>query len=638
VSPDTGTPATRAARRNPLFPLGVNYHPLESESATREEWYAGDVDGDFAQFAAARLTVVRVFISWKLFEPQVGRYSDEAMDRLDTIIESAGAHRLRLLVCFFAEEPHARLLDVVWGQKRDPRTDAYLIERQAALVRHIVEAHRSDRAVFAWELANEAFCTGFESASDLDSWAATMREAVRESDPDRPVMLAVDAETLLHETRIDARAALDNCEVVVSHPTARYRSYVAEGPVTATRSTFLDSYLLHSTSRARPVLLDDVGPHGLEISHAEEASMLRCALYSGLMNGASGALVRRWRDMRTEPREPYFVDPFEALVGVCDSDGRTKATRRELDLFARMVARLDLRRYARTPERAAVLIPSERMASRPTLGSLYAPRACLEAFVRAKQAHIPITVTREEDPFEPFSLLVVPSVTDLAEGTWQRVAAWVQAGGSLVFSYGGGEFGPEARDLFGVDFLGHGGARTKATCRVAQQGVLGRLEPFEVAAEIPHFALLGPGASTVVATDAAGSPLVTLSRPGQGRAICVAAPFERVLGQSGLRTAPAELAAFLRTLYGAVADVSGCGPKVACDAPEVEIALLAGDGEDVVLLLDHGGKDVTATLRFEQPVATVAPVSGGTPISVGGVEFSVPLGPFGAVALKVCYR
>jgi endo-1,4-beta-mannosidase len=465
-----------------------------------------------------------------------------------------------------------------------------------------------------------------------------MREAVRESDPDRPVVLGIDAETLFHETRIDARAALAHCEVAVSHPTARYRSYAAEGPVTATRSTFLDSYLLHSTSRARPVLLDDIGPHGLEISHAEEAAMLRCALYSGLMNGASGAFVRRWRDMRTEPREPYFVDPFEALVGVCDSDGRAKAARRELDLFARMIARLDLRRYARTPERAAVLIPSQRTASLPTLGSLYAPRICLEAFVRAKQAHLPVTLTREEDSFEPFSMLIVPSVTDLAEGTWQRVAAWVQGGGSLVFSYGGGEFGPEARDLFGVDFLGHGGARTKATCRIAQQGVLGQLEPFEVAADIPHFALLGPGASTVVATDAAGSPLVTLSRPGQGRAICVAAPFERVLGQSGLRTASAELAAFLRTLYGAVADVSGCGPKVACDAPEVEIALLAGDGEDVVFLLDRGGKDVTAALRFEQPVATVAPVSGGTPVTVGGEEFGVPLGPFGAVALKVCYR
>ena len=32
-------------------------------------------------------------------------------------------------------------------------------------------------------------------------------------------------------------------------------------------------------------------------------------------------MVRRLRDMDTERREPYFLDPFETLVGVADADG-----------------------------------------------------------------------------------------------------------------------------------------------------------------------------------------------------------------------------------------------------------------------------------------------------------------------------
>lgn len=624
-------------RRNPLFPLGVDYHPHDAESAQPDAWYAGDFDADFAEFAEARLTLVRIFISWRLFEPQVGKYSDEAGTRLHEMVESAGAHRLRLIVCFFSEERHAGLLDVVWARRRDPRTDGYLIERQAALVRHIVETHRSDRAVFAWELANEAFCSGFRSAEELKLWADQMRDAVRELDENRPVMVGVDAETLFHTSRVDARPTLDSSEIRVAHRTNAYRGYVAEGPVLGARSTYLDAWLLHASSRTVPVLLDLIGPHALDASHAEEAASLRCSLYSGLMNDASGALVSRWRDMLTDRRAPYHVDEFESLVGVRDSEGRPKAAMRELAAFSRMVAQLDLRRLTRVAERAAVMVPAERSVAEPTLPSLFAPRSCLEAFVRAKEAHLPVTVTREHEPFDPYAMLIVPSVTDVAPETWARLAEWVHAGGSLVYSYGGGEFSAEARQLFGVDFLGHGGARTRATCRVAQQGMVGTFEPFDTAARVPHFALLGPGASTVVATDAAGNPLVTLSRPGQGRAVCVAAPFERVLGQTGLRPPLAEIATFVRTLYGAIGGVAGCGPRVACDSPSVELALLSGEERDALLLLNHAGEPVTATLRFERPVATVTRVGGGEGVSVGGVVLGVPLDAYGAAALWVSY-
>lgn len=630
--------STAGLRRNPRFLLGVNYYPLDADAAGWEEWYTGDIDTDFAAFAEARLTLVRVFVSWKCFEPQVGRYSEEAGERFDRLVRAAASHRLRLIVCFFADDRHADLTGVVWGQKRDPRTDSYLIERETALVSHIVERHSGSRAIFAWELANEAFCCGFDSADALDEWAGVMRETVRELDPERPVMLGADPETLFHATRVDARDALEACEIDVSHQTARYRTYLAEGPLTVSRSTYVESFLLHAASRGRPVLLDDVGAHTLEASHAEEALALRCSLYSALMNGASGALVRRWRDMATERREPFHIDHLEALVGVADTEGQPKAAHREIDAFSVLLARLDLRDYTRVADRAAVVMPSERTASLPALSSLYGPRACFEAYVRATEAHVPVTVVREADPFDPLSVVIVPSVTDLAAATWERLTSWVKSGGTLVYSYGGGEFGPDARELFGVDFLGHGGVRQRATCRVAQQDLLGAVEPFDVAVEVPHFALVGPRSATVVATDSAGSPLATVGRHGQGRAIFIAAPFERVLGQSGMRVPPEEIATFLRAVYGAAADGAGCGPKVACDQASVELSHLTGEDHDVLILLNHVRSDVTATLRFGRRVASVADVRGGDPVPVGGTAFGVPLGGFGATALRLYYE
>jgi endo-1,4-beta-mannosidase len=623
--------------RNPLFPLGVDYYPQGSDTSAPGEWYGDDFDSEFDAFRQARITLVRIYMSWKAFEPQVGVYSEQALSRLREIIESAGAHRLNLILCFFARVPGASLTDVAWGREKDPHTDPYLIERQAALIRSVVEAHCDDRAVFGWELADEAFCAAFESVADLESWVETMRDAVREFDDRHPVMVGADAETLFHTSRIDARAALSTCEVGIVHATPSYRGYIAEGPVLAPDSTHLGSYLLHCAPRGRPLLCDGIGPHTLDSSHAEEAALVRCALYATLMNGGSGALVRRWRDAAVERRTPYYLDPYEALVGLVDDESHDKASMQELRSFSRMVARLDLRALTRPVDEVAVLVPSERMAVPPTLASLYAPRSCLAAFARAKEAHLPVTTVREQDPYDPYAMIIVPSVTDLAEGSLEELATWVQRGGSLVYSYGGGEFGLVARELFGVDFLGHGGVRTKATCRIAQRDVLSGVEPFETRVDMGHFALLAPGEAIVLATDDSGNPLVTLNRRGQGQAICMAVPFERILGQGGLFGASAPVASFLRALYAAVGGMSGCAPKVTCDAFETEVVLLSGDDEDVLLLLNHYARDVTANVRFERRVASVSPVAGGSAVTVNDVAFGVPLGPFGVASLRIVY-
>ena len=627
----------RVSRRNALFPLGVNYYPLDAETQSWDDWYSGDIAGDFAAFAEARLTLVRIFISWKMFEPQVGQYSDVAEERLQDIVEAARAHKMQLIVSLFADDRLAEMLDVPWGKKRDPHTDTYLLQRQAALVQRIVNRYRAEPTVFAWDLANESFCTGFESAEALTSWASTLREAVREADPTRPVMLSVDPETLFRHSGVDARGALEPSEIGVSHVTAAYRAYAAEGPLTSGPSTYLDSFLLRCSARGVPLLLDDVGVHSLDHSHAEESVAVRTAMYSGLMNRAAGVILRRWRDLDAERREPYFRDPLEVLVGVRDVDGEPKPMMSEVAAFARVAARIDLRRFALAQERTAVMVPAERFAPLPNLASLYDPRACLEAYISAKEAHLPVAVVREDDSYDAFSVIIVPSAFALLEATWERLGAWVQGGGSLIFSYGGGD-GPElVRELFGMEFLGDGGPRDVLGCRIAQPDVLGPLASFDACLALPSFALLGHGGATIVATDATGSPLLTLNPFGQGRAIFLALPLERALAQDDPWASPRPVKEFLRIVYGAVAGAAGCGAPVGCDTPAVEVSLFAGEGEDIVVLLNHGTDELTAGLRFDRTVATIADVRGGQPAAVGARSIGVPLQPNGAAALRLTY-
>jgi endo-1,4-beta-mannosidase len=624
-------------RRNPLYPVGVTLFPLDSEHKRWPEWYRRDLSADLGVLEDARFALVRLLVSWKVLEPQVGQYDDVALTRFAELVERAASRKQQVIVSFFADDRQAELTDVAWGRRRDATTDPYLVQREVSLVSYVVTRLRAEAGVFAWQLADEAFCSTFSSADALDAWTRQMRDAIRELDPKRPITLGCDPETLFRATGVDVRAAIATCEFGVTHVTAAYRAYAAEGPVTSGPATYLDSFLLRAADRGKPVLMDGVGPLTLDNSAAEEAASLRIALWSGLVNGSSGALLRRFRDLETERRAPYFVDPFETLVGVADTAGELKPSFDEARSFVRAAARIDLKSYEPSPERTAVIVPAERYEPLPNLAGLYDPRACLAAFVGAKEAHVPVTVADESDDFSEYSVLIVPSAFALAEQTWKRLAAFVQAGGSVVLSYGGGDAAPAVRPLFGVEFLGDAGPRETLSCRVAQADALGALESFDVRLAVPNYALLSAGGATVVATDDTGSPLLTVNQVGQGRAVYIAAPLERSIAQGDPWATPAPVRSLLRQVYGTVARGAGCGAPVDCDAPDVELSLFQGEDDDVLVLVNHAPVKVSADITSERRVGSIVDVRGGAHVAVAGTSFSVPLGPNGVVALRLTY-
>lgn len=639
AAPNAETAVERAPVpvRNPDFPIGVDYYPLDEERRSPGDWYDRDVDAEFAAIAAARISLVRVYASWRALEPQVGQYDENAAERLERVVEAAKAHDLRLIVCFFADDRLAEMNDVPWGKRRDPRTDHYLIQREISLVQRIVNRYHAEPAVLAWDLGNEAFLAGFTTEAALEKWVITLREAVHEVDPDRPILLGVDPETLLRETGVDPRGAIDLGERATSHLTAPYRAYIAEGPVTSGPATYTDSFLLRSSLRGLPVTVDGIGVHSLDFSPVEEAAYVRTALYSALMNRASGVSLRRWRDLETEKREPYFRDPYEVLVGVIDTTGEPKPVLDEVRRFAAVAARIGPRRYALAPERAAVVIPAERYEPLPSLAGLFDPRACLQAYIAAKEAHVPVAVAREGDELGGYHALFIPSAAKLSPAMWGDLAAFVQGGGSVVLSYGGGDVDPAVREIFGVEFLGDAGPRHTFSCRVAQPGVLGDLTSFDARMELPHYARLTGSGATVVATDATGSPLLTMNQYGQGKGVFIATPLERAIAQNDPWAAPRPVRRLLRAVYGSVAMSAGAGAILECDTPEAEIAHFLGEDDDIVFVLSHTAEKMTVTITTPRTVATVQDVRGGTSAEVGGKAFGVPLAPNGAAALRITF-
>jgi endo-1,4-beta-mannosidase len=636
-NPNPATNHGDGSDRNTLFLVGASLYPLDSETQAPEEWYERDLSSDLDALAKAHCSLVRVFVSWRVLEPQVAQYSESMFARFLAVIGAIRERKMAAIVCLFADDRHAELSDVTWGTRRDPRTDQYLLQREAALVTTLATHLKGESGVFGWQLGNEAFLSRFTSAEALGAWFDALREAIREVDSARPVGLGADAETLFQATGIDARDVIEHCELCVSHASSAYRAYAAEGPLGTGPSTYLDAYLLRVAHRGRPVILDDVGTLTPSYSVAEEAAHVRTVLWSGLANRAGGALVRRLRDMQTEKREPYFIDPFESLVGVADVDGMAKPAFREISEFVKTLSRVDLRNYSLIAERTAVLVPNERYKPLPSLASLYDPRSCLHSFITAKRAHVPVTVLRETDEFTDQLVLVVPSAFDLLDATWERLAQFVQGGGTLLLSYGGGDAHPAIREIFGVESLGDDGPRDTLSCRIAQPDVLGALQSFDVRFEVPNFAMLSSGGATIVATDATGNPLLTVNQLGQGKAVYIAIPLERAIAQGDPWATPAPVTEFAMEVYGAVARGAGCGAPLKCDDPDVEVALFQGDGEDILVLINHSIRKLTAPIVTDRMVASIASVRPGAPAVVGGRSFGVPLGPSAVAVLRVDY-
>ncbi|HSK46824.1 MAG TPA: beta-galactosidase trimerization domain-containing protein [Coriobacteriia bacterium] len=630
--------AARRPRRNPLFGTGVSLYPLDDEADEPEDWYSRDVTADLDTLTEAKCSLVRLFVGWRVLEPQVGQYDAEILGRLSELVKSVDERGMQSIVCFFADDRHADLASVPWGARRDPRIDPYLLQREAAVIAQVVSALHGSAGLFAWQLGDEAFLSGFTTAEDLAAWAGQLREAIREHDPARPIGLGADVETFFRSSGIDMRALAESFEFSVAHATSAYRAYASQGPLTSVNSSYLEPFLLRCAPAGKPVLLDETGPLSLEYSAGEEAQALRVALWSAICNGASGVMARRLRDMRTERREPYFLDPFETLVGVLDDEGEAKPAFDELATFIATSAVLDLRAYTPLPERAAVLMPAERYEPLPSLAGLYAPRACLQAFVTAKRAQVPVKVVHEGEELREYRLIAVPSAFRLEDGTWSQLAEFVQAGGTVLYSYGGGELAKESAGLFGVEFVGDGGPRRSFECRVAQQRLLGDLENFDSLLELPAYALVTPSTATVVATDATGNPLLTVNQVGQGRAVFVSVPLERAVAQGDPWAAPHPVLALLRELYGSSARAAGCAAPFECDTPEVEVTLFSGDTDDVIVLINHSPERVLAGMSTNHPVASISDIRGGAEVPVGGKAFGVPLGAGGVSALRLTYE
>jgi endo-1,4-beta-mannosidase len=205
------------ARRQDTFTLGVNYWPRKKAMYWWKDFDRAEVETEFAQIAALKLHVARIFLLWEDFQPRPDRVSDRALADLGTVLDVAGEAGITVMPTFFTghmsginwwpawalsdEEDPEGMLRIAGGEYttrrgRDPYADPFMLDAETRLVAAVCGRYGAHPALYSWNFSNEPdlFYTP-KRYTDGAAWNETLASVVRKYSS-RPISAGMHLPTL----------------------------------------------------------------------------------------------------------------------------------------------------------------------------------------------------------------------------------------------------------------------------------------------------------------------------------------------------------------------------------------------------------------------------------------------------------
>ncbi|GAC1401493.1 MAG: hypothetical protein NVSMB65_18980 [Chloroflexota bacterium] len=183
------------------FTLGVNYWPRRKAMYWWKDFDRAEVESEFAEIAALKLHVVRIFLLWEDFQPAAETISDRALADLGTVLDVAIETGVKVMPTFFTghmsginfwpawalsdEDDPTGMLRIAAGEYttrrgRDPYADPFMLDAEVRLVGAVCERFGAHPAVYSWNFSNEPdlFYTP-RTYADGARWNELLARAVR---------------------------------------------------------------------------------------------------------------------------------------------------------------------------------------------------------------------------------------------------------------------------------------------------------------------------------------------------------------------------------------------------------------------------------------------------------------------------
>ncbi|WP_232663203.1 beta-mannosidase [Pseudonocardia sp. TRM90224] len=532
--------------------LGANFWSRTGGPLMWRSYDAAVVRDELRVLAEHGLRQTRSFFYWPDFHPEPDRIDEALVVHYRDFLDAHTEHGMSSIPTFIVGHMSGENWDPAWrgGLQRDLYADVWLVSRQAWFVERAVRALHEHPAVAGWLISNEMPIYGRRRGepqaptSDVTSWATLMVQAVRAGGGTQPVSLG-DGAWGIEVTGVDNGFSL--------RETAELVDFV--GPHTYRMET--DRVRQHLSSAfhcelaavaGKPVVLEEFGLSTAFVSVPEQGHYYRQQLHNSLLAGATGWIAWNNTDYdNLAEQDPYRHHPFEMHFGITTNTGEPKAPLLELKQFADVLDDVDFAGLDRTDTEAALVVTSYLERGYPIATAAdrsFAERTLRQGYVAAREASLPVALTREEDGIdEGAALYLLPCVRQLLAPTWQRLGGLAAAGATVYLSFCSGEenlhrafWHAGFNEMFGVEHelsygLVHPIVDETVELRFTQS--FGSI----AAGEVLRFAVGGnehsraylpvvPKGATVVAVDAHDRPALLRHATGAGQTVLATYPLE----------------------------------------------------------------------------------------------------------------
>jgi hypothetical protein len=500
-----------------FVPVGANYWPGSCGVEMWPAWPEDELRRDLDTLAKHGLNCVRFFLRWQDFEPAAGHYDETMFARLAQYMRWCGERGVLAHPSLFVGFMSGGIFWPKWREERNVFSDSFMVERAAAFAHKAATVLAPLRAhVLALDQGNELCCLSDSwqaRPSAVRNWCATVNAAVRRAWPEVLIVSGNEQNQLLGDSgwRFGQQPGTDFYSMH-GYPVPNWHSLPFDGMTDPLCQSLLPFYTRIARSFG-PVMLQEFGTI-LTRGREQQEQYLRALLPACWDAGANGFLWWCLRDI-TAKVHPYLRCGFEGYLGLVDAQDRVKPG---LEFFFQFAREVQTRPAPKAvPGAIGIYFPQHYYTREEQANPGNEPRTlsrwlCSANFLLRQLGH-ETRVVRGDGPLDPaLGVLLIPGAIPASDEA-ERLAAWVAAGGQLIWHGPAGTcWGPEYTRLLGarpVDYRAPRAAKVEAFGRTWTFTRHPQNARLEIALE----------SARVTAKDDLGLPVLLEHALGKGRVV-----------------------------------------------------------------------------------------------------------------------
>ena len=597
------------------FMLGCNYWDSAHGTDMWRCFEKETVEKDLEALARTGVRTMRVFPNWRDFQPVKKLYAWQGEEhgyvdaderplsdptgvdplmiaRFREFAAVAEKNRISLLVSVMTGWMSGRLFLPPALEGKNPISDPEVLCWTDRFIRGFVNGVKDLPNIVLWDLGNESNCLG-PAASRYEAyvWTAFVRNAIRASDPLRPIasgMHGLSSGSGFWTIRDQGEIT----DMVTTHPYASPTIKNDIEPMNRLRTTLLPTAqsVFYADLSGKAAMMEEQGGFSEALGNpGMQADFARINIYSAFVHGLKGYLWWCGMNHTDLQNAPYPWSMIERDLGMLDNDRKPKPVGDAVRLAGERIDALPLEELPQRRRRATLLLTDAQdhwaVAS--------------SAFVLAKEAGFELIFASQDRKLPESELYLLPAVTGwsvMDQSFFDAILDRVKKGASLYISYDGGHF---------TRFEEITGLRSRGIVK-SRKAHRARFTFGEVSYRVESEMLLEPRGAGILAQNEEGNPVFSRHVFGKGAVYFLNMPLEKTLAET--------CDAFNGTLWYKIYEVfsedlrrkepvSSGNPVIGLTIHPLE------EGKLFLAALNYGDREEDAELR-PAPGWTLSPLAG----------------------------